>query len=142
MRSSKVAFSSLSQDWKTPEEFYKKLNKEFKFTFDPCPSKNYINRGKINGLECEWGKRNFVNPPYTSNEQNKWIKKGFEEWKKGKLVVFLIPARTDTKRFHDYIIPAHKKGYCDIIFIKGRLKFSGHKHPAPFPSMVCILKPK
>ncbi|KKL26724.1 hypothetical protein LCGC14_2392390, partial [marine sediment metagenome] len=69
------------------------------------------------------------------------LKKGFEEWKKGKLVIFLIPARTDTKRFHDYILPLHKRGHCDIRFIKGRLKFSDHKNPAPFPSMVCILKP-
>lgn len=142
MKSGKGVFTSLKQDWETPKEFYKKLNNEFKFTFDPCPLKNYTNGGKINGLTRDWGKRNFVNPPYTSKEQDAWIKKGFEQWKKGKLVVFLIPARTDTKRFHDYILPLHKKGYAEIRFIKGRLKFSGHKNPAPFPSMICILKPR
>lgn len=142
MRSKKGVFQSVRQDWKTPKDFYKKLNKEFHFDFDPCPSKNYTNGGKVNGLECEWGKVNYCNPPYTSKgkAQDKWIKKGFEEWKKGKTVVFLIPARTDTIRFHEYLLP-----YCkpeDIRFIKGRLKFEGAKHRAPFPSMICVLRGK
>ena len=136
MKSKHIAFKSLTQDWETPKEFYDKLNKEFNFDFDPCPLKNYTNGGKVDGLNCEWGKRNFVNPPYKSKEQDAFVKKGFEEWKKGKLIVFLIPARTDTIRFHKYILP-----YAEIRFIKGRLKFSGHKNPAPFPSMICILKP-
>jgi site-specific DNA-methyltransferase (adenine-specific) len=133
----KIVFKSMKQDWKTPKEFYKKLEKEFGKMFDPCPSKNYTNGGTINGLEINWKKKNFVNPPYTTIEQNKWVKKGFEEWKKGKLVIFLIPARTDTIRFHKYILP-----YAEIRFIYGRLRFSEHEHPAPFPSMVCILRPK
>ncbi len=137
MKISKVGFTSLKQDWTTPKEFYDKLNKEFKFNFDPCPTKNYTNGGKVDGLKCQWKERNFVNPPYTSGQQNLWIEKGFEEWKKGKLVVFLVPARTDTNRFHKYLLP-----HAEIRFIKGRLKFSGHSHPAPFPSMVCILRPK
>lgn len=137
MKSKNAAFTSLSQDWKTPKEFLKKLEREFGKLFDPCPSKNYTNGGQINGLEIEWKNKNFVNPPYTSKEQDAWVKKGFEEWQKGKLVIFLIPARTDTKRFHNYLLP-----HAEIRFIKGRLKFSEHKNPAPFPSMLCILKPK
>lgn len=133
MKSSKCAFKSTTQDWKTPKEFYKKLNKEFNFDFDPCPS-NYVEGKTKNGLEVEWGKRNFVNPPYTSKLQDAFVKKGFEEYLKGKLVVFLIPARTDTKRFHELLLP-HAK---EIRFIKGRLKFSGYKHPAPFPSMIVV----
>lgn len=135
MKSEKCAFKSLKQDWGTPKEFYDKLDKEFGFDFDPCPKSNYLTGGTINGLECEWGKVNFVNPPYTSKEQDLFVKKGFEQWKKGKTVVFLIPARTDTKRFHDYLLP-----YAEIRFIKGRLKFEGAKFTAPFPSMVCILR--
>lgn len=88
----------------------------------------------MDGLKIEWGKSNYVNPPYTSKVQDAFIKKGFEEWKKGKTVVFLIPARTDTKRFHNFLLP-----YAEIRFIKGRLKFKGAKFSAPFPSMVCIL---
>ena len=60
MKSSNCAFKSLKQDWKTPKEFLKKLEKEFGKLFDPCPSKNYTNGGKINGLEIEWKEKNFV----------------------------------------------------------------------------------
>ena len=135
MKSGHCAFKSQKQDWETPKEFYKMLNAEFHFDFDPCPS-NYI-KGKVkNGLKVKWGKSNFVNPPYTSQLQDAFIKKGLEEYKKGKTVVFLIPARTDTKRFHDIILPNAK----EIRFIKGRLKFSGYKDPAPFPSMIVIFK--
>ena len=123
-------FSSLKQDWETPKELYDSLNNEFHFDFDPCP----INPD-FNGLAIEWGKCNFVNPPYKSKLQDAFIKKGFEEWKKGKTIVFLIPARTDTKRFHAYLLP-----HAEIRFIKGRITFKGSKHPAPFPSMICILK--
>lgn len=76
---------------------------------------------------------NFVNPPYRTSKE--WIKKGFEEWKKGKIVVFLIPARTDTKAFHEYIYPN-----AEIRFIKGRIKFKGATNSAPFPSMIAIFK--
>ena len=105
------------------------LHQEFRFTFDPCPPDPLLN-----GLKIEWGKRNFVNPPY-GREIGKWIKKGFEEWKKGKLVVFLIPSRTDTVWWHSYIMEAS-----EIRFIKGRLKFGGSKNSAPFPSCVAIFK--
>lgn len=140
MKSKKGVFTSLKQDWKTPEDLLKKLRKEFGKMFDPCPSRNYTNGGKINGLNMEWKKVNFVNPPYTTKVQNKWVKKGYEEWKKGKTVIFLIPARTDTARFHDYILPNCKAE--DIRFIRGRLTFQGAKDHAPFPSMICILRGK
>jgi site-specific DNA-methyltransferase (adenine-specific) len=68
--------------------------------------------------------------------QDAFIQKGFEEWKKGKTVVFLIPARTDTRRFHNIILPYAS----EIRFIKGRLKFDKHKNPAPFPSMVVVFR--
>lgn len=128
-RITKGLFTSLNQDWKTPKRFYQELNKEFKFDFDPCPSNT-----KFNGLEIEWGKRNFVNPPYKYIYI--WIKKGFEEFKKGKTVVFLIPSRTDTKWWHEFILPYAK----EIRFIKGRLCFNDDGKPAPFPSCVVIFK--
>ena len=124
-----VLFSSLSDKWNTPQSLYKQLEKEFLFGFDPCPT-----NPDFDGLFIEWGKRNFVNPPF-SNWQ-KWIKKGYEEYLKDKTVVFLIAARTDTRAFHDYILPYAK----EIRFIRGRLKFSGNKKDAPFPSMVVIFK--
>lgn len=88
--------SSLKQDWQTPKELYAELDKEFGFDFDPCP----VNPS-FDGLSIGWGKVNFVNPPYKGIKD--WVKKGFEEWQKGKTIVFLIPARTDTQYFHIYI---------------------------------------
>jgi len=70
-----------------------------------------------------------MNPPY-GREIGKWVKKAYQEGG----VVGLLPARTDTKWFHDYIY-----GKAKIRFLKGRVKFSG-KGPAPFPSMIVIFK--
>ena len=89
---------------------------------------------KVDGLTSDWGKRNFVNPPY-GRELKKWIAKGYEEWKKGKTVVFLIPSRTDTMFWHEYCMKA-----TEIRFIKGRLMFDDQKNPAPFPSAVVIFR--
>ena len=120
-------FKSERNNWKTPKGFYKELDKEFHFDFDPCPS-----NPTFDGLEIEWGERNFVNPPY-AREITKWIEKAFEEWKKGKTIVMLLPSRTDTRWFHDYVMKAK-----EIRFIKGRLKFDDQKNSAPFPSCLVI----
>jgi len=124
-----VMFSSLRLDWQTPTAVYNKLNQEFNFDFDPCPC-----NPTFNGLDVDWGESNFVNPPY-GREIGKWLKKGFKEWKKGKTVVFLIPSRTDTKWWHEYVMKA-----TEIRFIKGRLKFKGAINSAPFPSAIIIFK--
>lgn len=124
-----VHFSSLRMDWKTPKGVYEKLDNEFHFNHDPCPP-NYT----VDGLTSEWGGCSFVNPPYGS-ELKKWIKKGFEEWKKGKTVVMLIPSRTNTIAWHEYIMKA-----TEIRFIKGRLKFDDQKNSAPFPSAIVVFK--
>lgn len=123
----KVHFMSLRLDWQTPKEIYNKLDKEYHFDFDPCPA-----NPTFNGLKIDWKKSNFVNPPY-GREIPKWLKKGYEESKKGKKVVFLIPSRTDTRWWHDYVMKAD-----EIHFIKGRLKFGDGKNPAPFPSCIVI----
>ena len=125
----KVHFMSLRSDWTTPEDFYIGLNKEFNFNFDPCPSNS-----SFDGLNIDWEDRNFCNPPY-GRQITAWIKKGYEESFKGKLVVFLIPSRTDTRWWHDYIMKAD-----EIRFIKGRLKFGGSKNPAPFPSCIVVFQ--
>jgi len=125
----KVHYSSLRIDWRTPKAVYQILDAEFNFEFDPCP----INP-KFDGLSIDWKKSNFVNPPY-GLEIAKWIEKGYSEYLKGKTVIFLIPSRTDTKWWHDYIMRAK-----EIRFIKGRLKFNEHKNSAPFPSAIAIFK--
>lgn len=122
-------FSSAHDNWSTPKETYDALHKEFNFNDDPCPLYGVISS---DGLIRDWGDRCYVNPPYS--EISKWVKKGFEESQKGKLVVMLIPSRTDTKWWHEYVM----KG--EIRFIKGRLKFGGSKNSAPFPSAVVIFK--
>ena len=127
----KALFTCIRNDWNTPKELYKQLDKEFKFDFDPCP-----NKPDFDGLEIEWGFSNFVNPPYKTDIQNKFIKKGFEEFKKGKTVVFLIPARTDTKRWQDIIFP----NASEIRFLRGRLKFDDGGGTATFPSAIIVFK--
>ena len=91
-------------NYATPPELYNELNKEFNFDFDPCP----YNEGEIinDGLKIDWGKSNFVNPPYSQKLKEQFIIKGIEEMKKGNTSVFLIPVSTSTKLFHDYIKPS------------------------------------
>lgn len=121
---------SKTDDWETPKDFYNKLNEEFNFNFDPCP----FPKPNWGGLEIEWKERNFVNPPH--KQIYDWVRKARQENCKGKLVVLLLPVRTDTKWFHEFI---YQKGF-EIRFIRGRLKFGNSKNSATFPSMVVIMR--
>jgi len=116
-------------DWRTPKAVYQVLDAEFSFDHDPCPT----NPTK-DGLASEWGKSNYVNPPY-GREIPKWIEKGYKEHLKGKTVVFLVPSRTDTRWWHDYCMKAD-----EIRFIKGRLRFDDQPNPAPFPSAIVVFR--
>jgi site-specific DNA-methyltransferase (adenine-specific) len=122
-------FTSQRADWKTPRALYQALDAEFRFDFDPCPVKP-----KINGLEIEWGETNFVNPPY-GKDIGEWIQKGYNEHLKGKTGVFLLPSRTDTRWWHEFVMKAN-----EIRFIRGRLRFDDQKNPAPFPSAIAVFK--
>ena len=127
----KLFFSSNNQNGRTPKKIYDELDKEFNFDFDPCP-----NNPNFDGLLISWKNRNFVNPPF--KDLKIWVKKSYEVSLKGKICVMLLPVRTDTKIFHDVILP-----YADQIrFIKGRLKFEQYENSAPFPSMIVIFKKK
>ena len=135
-----VMFSSETDLWATPQDFYDNLNKEFNFTLDPCATSENAKCEKYftikeNGLNQDWqGEAVFCNPPYGRAIKD-WVKKCYEESKKENTkVVMLIPARTDTKYFHKYIYHKAK----EIRFIKGRLKFGNAKNSAPFPSMVVV----
>ena len=128
-------------DWKTPESFYNELNKEFNFDFDPCPL-----NPNFDGLKIEWGKRNFVNPPYGKKLKTAFVMKAIEESKKHKLCGCLLPVSTSSVLFHDFILPNSD----EIRFVKGRLKFEGcdkfgnvkkyNKKGAMHDSMVVIFK--
>ena len=127
----KLFFSSINQNGRTPKKVYDELNKEFNFDFDPCPKDP-----DFDGLTISWSSCNFINPPF--KEQRLWIKKAYEESLKNKICVMLLPSRTDTRIFHDIILPYAYQ----IRFIKGRLKFQQYKNSAPFPSMIVIFKKK
>lgn len=107
-----------NDNWKTPKDLYDELNEKFNFDFDPCPLNHDVS--KWNGLEIEWKKSNFINPPYSKKLKEAFIKKAFEESKKGKLCVMLLPVSTSTRIFHEIIYP-----FAEIIFLQGRVKFEG-----------------
>lgn len=102
--------------WETPNWLYKQLDDEFHFDFDPCPS-----HPTFDGLAVEWGKSNFINPPYNRKDKPKFIQKAYDEWKKGKTCVLLIPNATGTRQFHELILPN-----AEIRFIKSRVAFKGY----------------
>ena len=135
----KVLFSSASEEWATPQEVYDKLNEEFRFTLDPCATEDNAKCATFftkqqNGLLQNWeGHRVFCNPPY-GQIIYQWVKKAFEESQKPNTkVVMLLPSRTDTRWFHDFIY-----NKATIRFLKGRLKFGNSNNSAPFPSMIVI----
>ena len=134
-------FSSETAEWATPQAFYDELNREFGFTLDPCATPQNAKCAKFytkeqDGLAQSWqGERVFCNPPY-GRDLRKWVEKAHREaMGGGALIVMLIPARTDTAYFHDYIYGKH-----EIRFIRGRLHFNESKAGAPFPSMVVIFR--
>jgi len=136
----KVLFSSEKNCWSTPQDFFEELDKEFRFTLDPCALPENAKchlffTPEIDGLAQDWkGHTVFCNPPYGRNIA-RWIEKCYlERQKPDTKVVMLIPARTDTVYFHKYIYKMAK----EIRFVKGRLKFSNAADCAPFPSMVVI----
>ncbi len=135
-----VHFSSKSIMWETPQDFFDLLNKKYHFNTDVCAiqenakCKQYYTP-EINGLKQSWKGTCWMNPPYGRNQTIKWVEKAYIESKRGCLVVALLPARTDTRWFHQYI---YKKKGVSIEFVKGRLKFGGSKNAAPFPSMIVV----
>lgn len=136
---SKVMFSSKTDEWSTPQDLFDRLNEEFHFDLDVCANESnhkcpmYYDR-KQDGLKKTWnGHIVWCNPPY-GKEIAKWVEKAYSEHEThGTTIVMLLPARTDTKWFHSYVL-----GRANIRFLKGRLKFGGCKNSAPFPSMLAI----
>ena len=136
----KVHYSSETDDWATPQEFFDALHQEFGFNLDPCASDTnkkcaeYYTAEK-NGLHQDWGQSTvFMNPPYGRVIKD-WMKKAYESSLQGATVVCLVPARTDTVWWHSYAM----KG--EIRLLKGRLKFGNAKTNAPFPSAVVVFRP-
>lgn len=137
---SDALFTSNSDEWVTPQNVFDMLDKEFNFNLDPCATEEnhkceMYYTAETNGLLQNWGgSRVFCNPPYSNISA--WVEKAFRETRNDNtLVVLLIPSRTDTRYFHDFIYQR-----AEIRFIKGRLKFGDSKNSAPFPSMIVIFR--
>ena len=134
-------FTKADETWATPKKLFDELNAEFNFTLDVCALphnaklKNFFTP-EIDGLKQDWSRdRCWMNPPY-GRIMGVWIKKAYEEAQRGALVVCLIPSRTCTAYWHDYVM----KG--EVRFLRGRIKFEGAPGSAPFPSCVVIFRPK
>ena len=141
----KSLFTSDKQNWETPQSLFEILNDEFNFEVDLCADNSNYKCDKYftqddDALSQDWGEFSscFCNPPYESNTQNKFVEKAHDTFlEHGNTIVLLIPARTDTKRWHKYIF-----GIAEVRFLEGRLKFEcdgePHANPAPFPSAVVV----
>jgi phage N-6-adenine-methyltransferase len=133
----KVLFSSATDEWSTPQDLFDKYNAIYQFNTDVCATpqnakcKDYFTRAD-DGLAQVWLGTCWMNPPY-GREIGLWVHKAYRTGEAGSTVVCLLPARTDTKWFHDYCLP-----YGKIEFLRGRLKFGGAKNSAPFPSMIVV----
>ena len=135
-----VMFSSKTDLWETPQDFFEKLDREFGFELDVCALPENAKCSRYfspmdDGLEQDWTGVCWCNPPY-GREIEKWVKKAYISAIEGATVVMLLPARTDTRWFHDWIY-----GKTEIRFIRGRLKFGGAEYGASFPNMVVVFRP-
>ena len=131
-----VHYSHKTDLWETPQSFFDELNREFHFETDVCALPENAKCEKFyspeqDGLKQDWTGVCWCNPPY-GRQIGKWVEKAA---KSNATVVMLLPARTDTKWFHDWILP-----FAEIHFVKGRLKFGKAEHNAPFPCMVVIFR--
>ena len=135
-----LMFSSETDKWETPQDFFNAINAVFNFETDVCASKenakcaNYFTEEQ-DGLKQTWGGVCWMNPPYAKYITELWVKKAYESARQGATIVCLLPARTDTAYWHQYCA----KG--EVLLIKGRLKFGKAKSGAPFPSALVVFRP-
>lgn len=131
-------YSKNTDEWETPEAIYEPLNEEFHFTLDPCCTdsnakceKHYTR--EQDGLKQDWsGETVWCNPPY-GRAIKAWVEKCAKHADEGGTAVMLLPSRTDTAWFHEYVL-----GKAEVRFVKGRIKFGHSKHSAPFPSIIVV----
>ena len=136
---SEALYSSKTDMWEPPQDLFNELDKEFNFDLDVCATqenakcKRYYTPDQ-DGLSQPWYGTCWCNPPY-GRDIGQWVRRAFLTSVSGSTVVMLLPSRTDTKWFHDYI---YKRA--EIRFVKGRLKFGNSKNSAPFPSMIVVFR--
>ena len=135
-----VHFSSATDLWSTPQDFFDKQDAIYGFTLDVCATADNAKCAQYyteadNGLEQPWGGVCWMNPPY-GRTIGLWMRKAYESGLGGATVVCLVPSRTDTRWWHDYAMKGR------IEFIRGRLKFGSAKNSAPFPSALVVFSQK
>ena len=125
-------------NWATPPDVYKALDDEFHFDYDPCPLNG------TDGLVSDWGKSNYINPPYSRKLKEAFVQRAVQEARRGALCVMLLPVSTSTVLFHDWIKPNAK----EIRFVRGRINFlpNGEKSDrykaGQMDSMIIIFRPQ
>ena len=141
MNTTKGIFSHATDEWETPQDFFDELNRIYHFDLDVCATEQNAKcdrffNSKQDGLKKSWGGATiWCNPPYSNIIE--WCRKATEEQQNGTTTVMLVPARTDTKWFHEYV---WQKQNVDVQFVRGRLRFGGSNQNAPFPSMVIVFR--
>ena len=135
LQRNRALFSHDSHHWATPRTLYDALDNEFHFTLDPCPERGNQDAlwhgAEVNGLARPWsGHRVYCNPPY-GPRVSEWLRKANE----AEVAVFLLPARTDTRWWHEYAMKAD-----EIRFLRGRLRFGAAQNSAPFPSVILVFR--
>jgi phage N-6-adenine-methyltransferase len=139
-----------SVEWATPDDLFARLDREWgPFTLDAAATpenakcKRFFSQAD-DGLKQDWSRdRVWLNPPY-GRQIGAWVEKAAREARCGALVCCLLPARTDTAWWHDYIEPARRQGAAHVEFLRGRVHFirgDGHTGPAGFPSCVVVFHP-
>lgn len=155
----KLHFSSGKDDWQTPFDLFNAFNARFQFVLDAAANSDnhLVDRWFGPGGECEdalgaewplFEGNIWLNPPYSRGVQKKFIAKALYELRahpeSGHCVIALLPARTDTALFHNFLYDAAAQAPRSYVrsmqFLKGRLKFGGAAHGAPFPSMIVALQ--
>ena len=134
-----IHFSSATDLWATPQDFFDRYNGLYGFQLDVCASPENAKCARFftkedDGLAQEWTGVCWMNPPYGRDIKH-WMRKAYQSSLAGATVVCLVPARTDTAWWHDYAV----KGQIELI--RGRLKFGGAINSAPFPSAVVVFTP-
>lgn len=130
-----VHFSSVTDEWATPQELFDALSWVFgPFTLDPCATAGNAKCKRFftpedDGLSQPWSGKVFMNPPY-GRQIGQWVRKAYDESRKGAFVVCVLPARTDTRWWQDYASHGH------VHFLRGRLRFGNASNSAPFPSAI------
>lgn len=135
-----VHCSSQTCEWETPRDLYLELHREFGFGTDVCANRFNAKCARYfsleqDGLQQEWTGVIWCNPPY-GRQIGQWVRKAYESAMRGAKCVLLVPARTDTRWWHLYVTRAS-----EVRFLRGRIRFGGGEHPAPFPSAVVVFDP-